>query len=398
MTISRVARRRGLFALLLNVFFMWGGFFMVVPLISIHYVNDLGWAASSIGLVLGLRQLFQQGLTLVGGALADRVGVRRLICAGMLLRAVGFMSMAWASSFVLLLAAALLAALGGALYESPSAAAMAALTDEADRGRFYAISGVTSSLATTFGSLVGVWLLRVDFALVAFGAAGCFCVTFVVTLLWLPPVSIADRHVGLMYGVGLALRDRPFMFFNFLLMGYWFMWVQPTISLPLVVRAITGTSDGVSWVYMLQSGMSVVLQYPLLRVVGRFLRPVPTLVVGMVLMAGGLAAIALVHSLLMLLVCVAVFSVGGMLAWPSQQMMAAELSSPAALGSYFGVNALALAFGGGLGNYSGGWLYGLAGQLQVPALPWLVFGVVGTSTALGLLYQRHLFGGRRGDQ
>jgi DHA1 family multidrug resistance protein-like MFS transporter len=36
----------------------------------------------------------------------------------------------------------------------------------------------------------------------------------------------------LLAGILLALRDRRFMAFNVLLMGYWFMWVQMTISLP----------------------------------------------------------------------------------------------------------------------------------------------------------------------
>ena len=125
--LSEATRRRGLIAILVDTFFMWGGFFMVIPLISVHYVDDLGWSAASIGLVLAVRQLTQQGLTLPGGMLADRVGAKWLICAGMLLRAAGFACMAWADTFPLLLASALLAAIGGSLFESPLSAAIAAI-------------------------------------------------------------------------------------------------------------------------------------------------------------------------------------------------------------------------------------------------------------------------------
>ena len=38
-TLSDAARRRGLAVILVDTFFMWGGFFMVVPLISVHYVD-----------------------------------------------------------------------------------------------------------------------------------------------------------------------------------------------------------------------------------------------------------------------------------------------------------------------------------------------------------------------
>ncbi|MEJ7655031.1 MAG: MFS transporter, partial [Chloroflexia bacterium] len=104
--LSPEARRRGLIVVLVDSFLMWGGFFMVVPLISIHYVEGLGWAAGSIGLVLAIRQFAQQGVTPLSGMVADRVGAKGLICAGLLVRAAGFAMMAWAGTYALLLASA----------------------------------------------------------------------------------------------------------------------------------------------------------------------------------------------------------------------------------------------------------------------------------------------------
>lgn len=48
------AGRRGLAVLLVATFLTWGGFFMAIPLIAVHYVDGLGWAAASVGLVLGV--------------------------------------------------------------------------------------------------------------------------------------------------------------------------------------------------------------------------------------------------------------------------------------------------------------------------------------------------------
>jgi DHA1 family multidrug resistance protein-like MFS transporter len=388
--LSEATRRRGLIAILIDTFFMWGGFFMVIPLISVHYVDDLGWSAASIGVVLAARQLTQQGLTLPGGMLADRVGAKWLICIGMLLRAAGFACMAWADTFPLLLASALLAAIGGSLFESPRSAAIAALTNETNRGRYYSLLGIAGGLGMTFGPLLGALLLKTNFSTVALISASCYVVTFLLTALFLPPVQVANERRGLTYGIALALRDQPFMIFNVLLMGYWFMWVQLSISLPLVARAISGTSDAVSWVYTLNAGMSVLLQYPLLRLAERKLRPLPILVLGVVAMAVGLGGVGLASSVTALLLCVALFSAGALLASPAQQTVTASFANPAALGSYFGVNALALALGGGLGNFSGGLLYGLGQQRAAPALPWLIFCTVGVGSALGmaLLHRR----------
>jgi DHA1 family multidrug resistance protein-like MFS transporter len=335
-------------------------------------------------LVLAIRQLTQQGLTLFGGVLADRLGARGLICVGLLIRAGGFASMAWASTFPLLLGSAVLAALGGALFESPRSAAIAALTDKTNRARYYSLVGVVGGLGMAVGPLVGALLLKFDFALVALCASSCYILTFLFTLLLLPPVRVAEERHGMWGGVDMALHDRTFMTFNILLMGYWFMWVQLSISLPLVATAMGGTSDAVSWIYALNSGMSVLLQYPLLRLAERWLQPLPILICGVAIMAIGLGGVALAGSVPALLLCVALFSIGALLASPSQQTVTAGFSNPAALGSYFGVNALALALGGGLGNYSGGLLYGLGKDNSTPALPWLIFCAVGVCAALGL--------------
>jgi len=253
------------------------------------------------------------------------------------------------------------------------------------------VLGVVRNLGMSLGPLAGAMLLRIDFAFVALAAAGCFFIAAAVTLLLLPPVRVATERDELLAGILLALRDRRFMAFNVLLMGYWFMWVQMTISLPLAARALAGTADAVSWLYALNAGMGIVLQYPVVRIAERWLRPLPVLLIGIALMALGLGSVALASATGPLLASVALFSFGALLAAPGQQTVAAELANPTALGSYFGVSALALALGGGIGNYAGGSLYSLGYHIGAPALPWLVCLVVGIGSAIGLaLLDRHL--------
>lgn len=385
------ARRRGVNALLAITFLMYCGFFMVIPLVSVHYVETLGFAAAVVGLALALRQLLQQGFTLVGGVLADRLGVRALIAAGVLIRAIGFVSLAWASTPALLFLAMVLSAAGGALFEAPSRAAIAALTAEEERARIYALLGVVGGLGMTIGPLMGALLLRLNFQTVALVAAACFVVVFLVALLLLPPVAVASGQQRLGDGLRLVARDRTFLTFTALLMGYWFMWVQITLSLPLVAERLTGSTDAVGIIYALNAGLTVLLQYPVLGYAQRFLRPMPILIIGMALMALGLGAVAVAASMPLLLACVVIFTLGSLLATPTQQAVTASLADERALGSYFGVNALALALGGSLGNVAGGLLTDVARSLGQPALPWLAFGLVGLGSAIGVAMLAELF-------
>lgn len=67
MSLVLQARRSGKYFLLIDNLLVVLGFFVVFPLISIRFVDQLGWAALIVGIALGLRQLLQQGLGILAG-------------------------------------------------------------------------------------------------------------------------------------------------------------------------------------------------------------------------------------------------------------------------------------------------------------------------------------------
>ena len=69
---------------------------------------------------------------------------------------------------------AIVAAMGGALFESPRSAAVVALTDEAERSSYFAKTGVVAGLGITAGTQLGALLLGVDFRLVSLVAAASY--------------------------------------------------------------------------------------------------------------------------------------------------------------------------------------------------------------------------------
>ncbi|WP_218916381.1 MFS transporter [Calidithermus chliarophilus] len=383
------ARARGITILLVDNFLMWAGFFMVVPLISVHYVGGLGWAAAAVGGVLAVRQFVQQGVTVFSGALADRFGAKGLILGGLLVRAVGFVSLAWADSFALLMLSGLLAGLGGALFESPKSAAVTALSDEATRRRVFALQGTLGNVGMALGVLAGGLLIRASFDAVAVVAGLCYVLCYGITAFLLPPVRVSSGERGLLEGIGMALRDRRFVGFTAVSMGYFMLWVQLSLSIALQAERLAGTSTAVSWVFLLNTVISVGLQYPLVRALEGRLSPLRALVLGTVVMSTGLGLIALAGSIVALLACVAVFALGVVILSPHQQVVMAELADPRALGSYMGFGWLGLAVGGALGNLAGGVLLDWGRASGLEALPWLVFAAVGYLSALGLvLFER----------
>lgn len=390
-SLSEPVRRRGIVALLILNFFAWGGFFLVIPLVAVHYVDNLGWAAGTVGLLLAIRQFTQQSLTTLFGIVCDRVGPKPLICTGMLIRAGGFAAMAFAGSFPLVLASLLLAGLGGAMFESPKNAATAYLSKPAERQRLYATIGVIGGLGVTIGTQLGAFLIRSDFATVCLASGAAYVIIFLVMLILMPSIRVSVSTGAPFSGMGVALRDRTFVRFLLILTGYWFAWTQFSLTITLAATDITGTDAAVSWIYAVNTAITIGLGYVLPRWLERWFAPVDLLIWGIVILSIGLAVVGFATATPTVLIAAAIFSLGAVLARPGQETVTANLADPAARGTYFGVASLSLAIGGGFGNLVGGLAYDLGRSNGLPALPWVVFSGIGIATGLGLLLNKRQF-------
>ncbi|MER6583403.1 MFS transporter, partial [Nonomuraea sp. NPDC001023] len=161
------------------------GFYMLMPYLAQHLSAGAGLAAWTIGLILGLRNASQQGMFLIGGALADRFGHKPMIMAGCALRTVGFALFGLTTSLPLLVAAAVITGLAGALFNPAARAYLAAAAGERKVAAF-AVFNVFYQGGILLGPLLGVLLLAGGFTAVCLGAAGIFAVLTVLQGFYLP--------------------------------------------------------------------------------------------------------------------------------------------------------------------------------------------------------------------
>ncbi len=177
---------------------------------------------------------------------------------------------------------------------------------------------------------------------------------FFVTWIALPPVTVCSDPQSGLKGLQLPLTDRPFMVFTAIMMGFWFMWVQLSIALPLQIKELTGDTSSVSVLFTVSAVLAILLQVPALKLAQRLLPPIPIIVVGMISMGSGLGLVALTETTFQFYAALFFFSLGTVLVLPSSQTVIADVANPRARGAYFGVSSLSLAIGGGLGHICGG--------------------------------------------
>ncbi|MGL6625984.1 multidrug efflux MFS transporter MdtH [Aeromonas jandaei] len=362
------------------------GFFVVMPMISLRFVDQLGWAAGLVGLALGLRQLTQQGLGIFGGSLADRFGARPLIVTGMLLRAIGFATLAWADSGAMLIFSCFLSGLGGCLFDPPRAALVIKFTRPHERGRFISLLMMLESAGAVTGALLGSWLLRFDFTYVCLLGAGLFTLAALCNWTLLPAYRLSIKPTPMRQGLGKVLADRAFCRLVLILSGYYMLWVQVMLIFPILVKQLSGSTTAVGWMYSLETALSLALLYPIARFSERRYRLENRLLAGILMMTVGIGLVAFVSTLSGLFVLLACFYLGIIICEPARETLMTRLANPAARGSYMGFSRLGLAVGGMTGYVGGGSLYDHAMQQGQPALPWLVLGTVGVATMLLLAH------------
>ncbi|MBP2197295.1 multidrug efflux MFS transporter MdtH [Pantoea cypripedii] len=386
---SRVARARrlGKTFLLVDNMLVVLGFFVVFPLISIHFVEQLGWAALMVGIALGLRQFVQQGFGIFGGAIADRFGARPLIVTGMLMRAAGFACMALAHEPWLLWLACLLSGLGGTLFDPPRSAMVVKLVRARERGRFFSLLMMQDSAGAVLGALIGSWLLAWDFRLVCWVGAAVFVSAALFNAIWLPAWRISTERIAMREGMQRVWQDKRFRLYVLTLTGYYILAVQVMLMLPVMVNQVAGAPAAVKWMYAIEALLSLSLLYPLARWSEKRFRLETRLMAGLFLMTLSLLPVGLTTTLPSLFFLIAVFYLGSIIAEPARETLSASLASARARGSYMGFSRLGLALGGLIGYSGGGWMFDLGQQLSLPELPWMLLSTVGGVTLLALWWQ-----------
>ena len=309
----------------------------VLAFLSIYLVRDRGFLPAQAGRVLALYGL---GLVIagpLGGLLADRIGRRATMLAGLVLGAAAVAALAFARDPALLAVFAFLSAASGEIYRPAMSAAVADLVPPADRPRAYGLVYWAINLALSAGLVLGGLLAERSMAGLFLADAGTSIVAAVIIFLRVPETRPQGLvHEPALRGLARVFADGPFLSFALLHLGALAVFVQWQLALPLDMAAHGFGPAAYAFLMALNCAGVVVLQ-PLLSPRLRGFDAARLLALSAVLFGAGYGVNAIGGSIGVYGIGTALWTVGEVIGFPVASTMVANLAPPALRGRYQGV-------------------------------------------------------------
>jgi MFS family permease len=361
------------------------GFYLLIPYLATYLGGGLGLSAATIGVVLGVRTLSQQGLFLLGGTLSDRLGPRQVIIAGCALRAVGFGLFAAGESVAVLLAASILSGLAGALFNPAVRAYIAVEAAEDDRAEAFALFAVFGQAGALAGPVLGSALLLWDFRIAALVAAGIFLALTIAQAVVLPVRPVTARRTTVLGDWRECLANRRFIAFTLALTGMFALQNQLYLVLPLQAQRATGSAGAVALIFLVSTVATLGLQVRITRLLSARMARGRAIALGLAVMGAGFVATAVADGIVPVLLTTLLLSVGVMIAQPFVYELVPGFGRDDVAGTYFGMFYLASGVVAAIANAVIGWTIGAAGWLTSPLC--VAIGLAGAA-GVALLHHR----------
>jgi MFS family permease len=383
--------------LLINQLAINVGFYMLMPYLAQHLTGQLGLAVSVAGLILGVRNLTQQGMFLVGGSIADRFGYKGPIVAGCALRSVGFGLLGVVDSVPALVVASAATGFAGALFNP---AVRAYLAEQSGRRRVeaFALFNVFYQAGILIGPLVGLLLASGGFRTTCLGAAAVFAALTSLQLRALPerrggtgPTAQAPPWSSWRT----VFANRPFILFAAGMAGGYLLSFQVYLLLPLAARRLmptpTASTIAVAALFVVSGLLTVTGQVRLTAWCKARWSPSRCIVTGLTLMAASFlptAAVLLTTNrptpligMSGLLTTAIGLTLGSMLTYPFEMDTIVTLARNRFVASHYGLYNTVAGVVIAIGNLLVGVVDDLGHRSGVPASPWLVLALIGAATS-----------------
>lgn len=174
--------RKQLFTLYFNIFLIFLGIGLVIPVLPV-YLKDLGLKGSDLGILVASFALAQMIISPFGGGLADKLGKKLIICIGLVLFSISEFMFAVGHSFTILVISRVLGGFSAGMVMPGVTGLIADISPSQDKAKNFGYMSAIINSGFILGPGFGGFLAEVSHRLPFYFAGGLGIIAFIMSLI-----------------------------------------------------------------------------------------------------------------------------------------------------------------------------------------------------------------------
>ena len=312
-----------------------GAYYGMNAVLAVYLVDKLEFSPESVGFLQGFVYALTYVMPIAGGALAERLGYRKMLLFAFSLLSIGYFGAGNFDTYGFIFLFLLVMATGSGLFKPIITGTVARTTTKENSGFGFGLYYWSINLGAFVFPLFISWLKRnFDWKYVFFSSAVWCALMYLPTLFFYkepdkPKSSKTAKQVA--KEVVMVLSDSRFMLMILVYSCFWILYFQMFGSILWYMRDFINRSVITQWmsgipflklfefdaefVTIINAGTIILLVLIVSRVCNK-LKPLPVIAVGIIIGSAGFLILALTTSPWMFILGIAVFSLGEMTAHP----------------------------------------------------------------------------------
>ncbi len=366
----------------------WYGFYMAFALYLVNSkeTGALGLTQAQKGIIMGTGSMLLYFLPVITGAIADKVGYKRILYLSFTVYITGFYMIGSFETFGWMFFAFIWTCIGGALFK-PIISAMIARNTTAETSSIgFGIFYMMINIGGFIGPFIAGVLMQKSWDFVFYMSIATMGVNYLITgFFFREPVvkdttsSLGKSIVQAFINIGITLQNWKYVLFLIIMILFWTAFNQLYYSFPVFVEQWVDTSplyDGIRSIWPWLAGaigtpqgtitavtlssmdafFIIVFQLMVSAYVMRF-RPLVAMMGGILVLAGGLALMFSNQNSWLILLGILIFALGEMASSPKFTEYVGRIAPEDKKALYMGTSFLPIAAGHQLAGWLSGGVY-----------------------------------------
>ncbi|MHA1474108.1 MAG: MDR family MFS transporter [Promethearchaeota archaeon] len=370
------------------------GSFLLFPFFSIYLVERFNAEYIEVGFLFTLMSIGSLFGSMIGGAITDKIGRKKIIIFGLTVSGLGSILMGLVASLDLFYLLAVILGFLGDIGGPARQAMVPDLLPKEQHSQGYAILRIAVNISATVGPILGGFIAEESYMALFILDAVSSLITALIVLFLIPetkpelsPEIEKQSFLETIKGYKDVLKDWTFMLFigisTMLILVY--MQMYSTLSVFLIAeRGFTKTMIG--WLMSINAAIVVIFQFWLTKLISK-ISLLKVMALGAIFYGVGFGMFGFVTRLWLIFLAMIIVTIGEMIALPASQSVAAKFAPEDKRGRYMAI----FGFSWAIPNLYGFILAGAIMDNYDPNWVWYGAAILSSITVVGylLLHQKN---------